>query len=447
MTTRNKRLFHSQGSESHFLLSKTDTGRLKETKSKEIIDAQDAVRSAFPDMLSGNDFINRANQQLDTIAQFSAMVIRLDQVQEDSDPAELPEGDDGHVDVAGILDRLCRQENGLWGTLEAGFFASFFPGRNGSDSLELAHDFQKRLVEKTAKTVTIGVASFPTMAYKKPEIINNSRKALDHATFFGANSLVAFDAVSLNISGDKFYEKGKMQAAIYEFKLALELDPGNVNVHNSLGVCYGLQSHHDSAIAEFQKAIAIDPGEYMALYNLGLVHLLIEQRDRALEYFLDADKINGNNYEVAFQTGTLYLETGNFEKCRPYLERAAELEPESGQVYRYLGDCYAADHMPEAAIPAYKKAIKHNPHDAAALSALGGLFDDQGENPEISQMFLSESVVISPENGLFHHRLGRHFSNHNRLDEALKEFEKATSLGYDAATDIQAIKDRIKVEK
>ncbi len=447
MITETKTLFHSQGSESHFLLSKTDTGRLKETKSKEIIDAQDAVRSAFPDMLSGSDFINRANQQLDAIAQFCAMVIRLDQVQEDNDPAELPEGDDGHVDVAGILDRLCRQENGLWGTLEAGFFASFFPSRNGSDSLELAHDFQKRLVEKTAKTVTIGVASFPTMAYKKPEIINNARKALDHATFFGANSLVAFDAVSLNISGDKFYEKGKIQAAIYEFKLALELDPGNVNVHNSLGVCYGLQSHHDSAIAEFQKAIAIDPGEYMALYNLGLVHLLIEQRDRALEYFLDADKINGNNYEVAFQTGKLYLETGNLIKCRPYLERAAELEPESGQAYRYLGDCYTASHRPQAAISAYKKAIKHNPHDAAALSALGSIFDDQGENPEITLMFLRESIALSPENGLFHHRLGRHFSNQHHLDDALKEFVRAKSLGYDASTDIQAIRDRIKVEK
>ena len=373
-------------------------------------------------------------------AQFSAMVIRLDQVKEDNDQAELPEDNDGHVDVAGILDRLCRMENGLWGTLEAGLFGSFFPGRNGSDSLELAREFQKRLVEKTGKTVTIGMASFPTITYKKPEIINNARKALDHATFFGANSLVAFDDVSLNISGDKFYEKGKRQAAINEFKLALELDPSNVNVHNSLGVCYGLQSQYDSAIAEFQKAIAIDPGEYMALYNLGLVHLLIEQRDRALEYFLDADKINGNNYEVAFQTGKLYLETGNFEKCRPYLERAAELEPESGQVYRYLADCYAAGHMPEAAISAYKKAIKHNPHDAAALSALGSIFDDQGENPEITLMFLRESVALSPENGLFHHRLGRHFSNQHRLDDALKEFVKAKSLGYDAAEDIKAIK-------
>ena len=316
MTSDKKTLFLSQGSASHFLFSKTDTGRLKEVKRTEIIDANEAVRSAFPDMRSGSNFIDYANQQVDAIDQFSAMVIRLDQVTENNSQAKLPKGNDGHVDVAGILDRLCRRENGLWGTLEAGLFGSFLPARNGSDSIELARDFQTRLVEKTGKTVTIGVASFPTITYKKPEIINNARKALDHATFFGANSLVAFDDVSLNISGDKFYEKGEIQEAINEFKLALELDPDNVNVHNSLGVCYGLQSHYDSAIAEFQKAIATDPGEYMALYNLGLVHLLIEQRDRALEYFLDADKINGNNFEVAFQTGKLYLETGNFKKCQ-----------------------------------------------------------------------------------------------------------------------------------
>jgi len=447
MTSDKKTLSLSHGSASHFLFSKTDIGRLKEVKKTEIIDANEAVKSAFPNMRSGNDFIDYANQQLGAIDQFSAMVIRLDQVNEDNDQDQPPEGNDGHVDVAGIIDRLCRKENGLWGTLEAGLLGSFLPARNGSDSLELARGLQTRLVEKFGKTVTIGMASFPTIKYKPTEIINNARKALDHATFFGANSLVAFDDVSLNISGDKFYEKGEIQKAIDEFKLALEIDPNNVNVHNSLGVCYGLQSHYDLAIAAFQKAIAIDPGEYMALHNLGLVHLLIEQRDRALEYFLDAYKINGNDFEVAFQTGKLYLETGNFKKSRPYLERAAEREPESGQVYRYLGDCYAADHMPDAAISAYKKAIKHNPHDASAMSALGNIFDKQGENPEITLMFLRESVTLSPENGLFHHRLGRHFSNQHRLNSALKEFVKAKSFGYDAAEDIKAIKNRQKAEK
>jgi tetratricopeptide (TPR) repeat protein len=447
MTARNKKLFQSRGSESHFLLFKTDTRRLKEIKSKEIIDANDAVRSAFPDMRAGSDFINHAMQQLDSNSQFTAMTIRLDQSRPKSGTPDNPAMNDGQVDVADILDRLCRKENGLWGTLEAGLFGSFFPEKDATVSLYLARNFQKRLLNKTNKTVTIGVASYPTITYTKPETINNARKALDHATFFGANSLVAFDGVSLNISGDKFYESGKIREAIKEFKRALKLDPSNVNVHNSLGVCYGLQNECESAIEEFQKAFKLDSGEYMALYNLGLVHLLMEHRKKALAYFIAADKINGNTFEVALQTGKLYLEIGNPEKGRPFLERAAELEPKSGPAYRYLADCHAADRMPDAAISAYKKAIKNNPHDAAAISALGSLFDDQGENPEITLMFLSESVAISPENGLFHHRLGRHFSNHNRLDDALKAYEKAKSLGYDAATDIQAIRDRIKVEK
>ncbi|MEE4261430.1 MAG: tetratricopeptide repeat protein [Desulfobacteraceae bacterium] len=447
MTTDKNTLLHSHESTRHFLFSKTETGRLQDVKSQEIIDADEAVRSSFPDMLSGSDFIDRANRQLEAAAQFSAMVIRLDQVKQNSDPAELTGGNEGFVETAGILDGLCCRENGLWGTLDAGLFGSFFPEKNGSDSLELARGFQKHLKEKTGKSVTIGIAAFPTLAYKKPEIIKNAGKALDHASFFGANSLVAFDDVSLNISGDKLFEEGNIIEAITEFKLALELDPNNVNVHNSLGVCYGLQGQYDSAIAEFKKAIALAPREYMALYNLGLVHLLMKQPDRALEYFLGADKINGNNYEVTFQTGKLYLETGNFEKSRFYLERAAQLEPESGQAHRYLGDSYSAGNRPEAAISAYKKAIKCNPDNAAALSALGSIFDDRGENPEITLMFLRESIALSPENGLFHHRLGRHFSHQDRLNDALKEFVRAKSLGYDATEDIKAIKDRQKVEK
>jgi len=447
MSSIKKTLTYSHESESHFLLSKTDTVGIGELKPEEGIDADEVIKSAFPELRSGIDFIDYANQQLAATDNFSAMVIRRDPGNQDGNRADLPDEDGGHVDVAGIIDESCRKENGLWGQLETGLFGSFFPEKNRSDGLDVARGIQAKVAKKTAKTVTIGLASFPTLTYQRSEIITNARKALDHAAFFGANSLTAFDDVSLNISGDKLYEKGNIQSAINEFKLALELDPGNVNVRNSLGVCYGLQSHYDAAIDEFKQVIAIDPDEYMALYNLGLVHLLTDQPDRALGYFLDADKINPDNYEVAFQTGKLYLERGNLKKSRPYLQRAAELKPASGQIYRYLGDCYAANHNLEAATSAYKKAIKHNPHDAAALSALGSLFDDLGENPEITRMFLSESIKLSPDNGQYHFRLGRHFSGQNRLDEALKEFVKARSFGYDAADDIKKIKNRIRTEK
>jgi tetratricopeptide (TPR) repeat protein len=274
-------------------------------------------------------------------------------------------------------------------------------------------------------------------------MIDNACKALDHATFFGPGSAVAFDEVSLNISGDKLYENGDLQGAIDEFKRALLIDPSNINVHNSLGVCYGLVGEYESAIEEFKAVASIDPKEYMAMFNLGLVHALRNQPEMALEFFLEADKINGDVYEVAFQSGKLYFESGDLEKAKPFLERAAKLDPDSGAVYRYLGDCYAAGNLKQDAISAYKKAIRHNPHDAASMSALGCLFENQGENPEITLMFCRESVGLSPENGLFRYRLGRLYFKQNRFEDALKEYEKAEQFGYDTARDIQEIKNRL----
>ena len=181
----------------------------------------------------------------------------------------------------------------------------------------------------------------------------------------------------------------------------------------------------------------------MAMFNLGLVHALKKQPERALEFFLKANQINGDVYEVAFQSGKLYFESGHLEEAKPFLERAAKLDPNSGAVYRYLGECYAAGNLAQDAISAYKKAIRHNPHDAASMSALGCLFDDQGENSEITLMFCRESVGLSPENGLFRYRLGRLYFKQNRLDDALKEYDKANQLGYDATRDIQEIRNRL----
>lgn len=443
MTNKAKAVFQSRRSARNFLFSKTDTGRIRNVERKMAVGVNEVLQSVFPDMLVGMGFIDHALQRLDSVAQFTALAIGVDQTRQVQEKYSNPAALDEHVEVAGILETICREKNGLWGALEPGLFGSIFPEIKGSEGLEIARDLQNRLTEKTEQTVTIGIASYPISTFKKSDMIANSRKALDHAAFFGPGSAVAFDGVSLNISGDKLYENGDLQGAIDEFKRALLIDPSNVNVHNSLGVCYGLQGEYESAIEEFKAVASIDPGEYMAMFNLGLVHTLSKQPERALEFFLNADKINGEVYEVAFQSGKLYFESGDLDKAKLFLERAAKLDPDSAAVHRYLGDCYAAGNLTQDAITAYKKAIRHNPQDAASMSALGCLFDDQGENPEITLMFCRESVGLSPENGLFRYRLGRLYFKQNRFDDALKEYKKAEQFGYDAARDIQEIKNRL----
>ena len=77
------------------------------------------------------------------------------------------------------------------------------------------------------------------------------------------------------------------------------------------------------------------------------------------------------------------------------------------------------------------------------MSALGYLYYDRGENPEIALMFCRESVKLSPENGLFHYRLGRLYNSQNRFEDAIREFEKAQKFGHNTGSDIQEIRDRL----
>ena len=444
MRNQSPELYYNRESTRHFLYSKAEEPHKKRIHIPARI--QKAIKSVYPRLLTGHAFIDRAEQQLSSAAIFACLVFQIDG-DAASDP-EQPEADPvaAHQKAAKLFDDFCKTNNGSWGLINSGLFGAFFEGKNASRCLELIQKFQNKLAKQTGITVSAGIAEYPTLSYQPAEMLTNALKALDHAAFFGPGGTAIFDAVSLNISGDRLFDKGDIQGSISEFQLALKLDSSNINVHNSLGVCYGLTGDYQKAKTEFESAIKLEAGAVMPWYNLGFASMLAGDRHKALDLFLKANTIDQNVFEVAFQTGRLLMEMGQPESGRKFLEHAAELEPESGAVFRYLGDCYTAIGDIDAAISVYKKAIKHNPSDAASLSAMGCLFNERQENPEIALMFCQESVRHSPENGLFRFRLGQLYLKENRLTDALKEFKKAQFLGQDVSEVIAQIQKRLPAE-
>ena len=443
MTTNLNRVVRSRESTEQFLFSKTETKRAEEKPVAEPFSLSDKLLKLFPDTACGNSFLDAGMDQLASVFAFSAMAIKIDDIVRGID-RDLRE--DILLDTAKSIDACCKNSNGVWGQLDQNLFGCFFPEKNVISCLDIAKKIQKTVSTFRSETVSIGIAGYPTINYHKDQILENAQKALDHAMFFGPNSIVSFDSVSLNISGDKYYADGDAHSAVEEFKRALMIDPSSVNVHNSLGVCYGVLGDLEKALEEFETAAWLDAEEFMAIYNMGVVSLLKGEKEIAIERFLTADSLSENVFEIAFQTGRLYLEMNNPGEGKKYLEEAVRLEPDAGLAFRCLGDCYVVLDNIDKAIPAYKKAIKLNPNDAAALSALGCLYDLQGENPEISTTFCLQSVEISPENGLYRHRLGNLYLRQNRYEEALKEFETAKKLGHDSVHSIEEIQNRISGE-
>lgn len=258
-------------------------------------------------------------------------------------------------------------------------------------------------------------AVMKTMALKKTDNIPVISPGASQVYLFsktlsavvGSESVVMLDAVTLNISGDQLYQADNLPGAIEEYQKALQLDPSNVNVHNSLGACYGAMKMYDAAESEFNAALLLKPDEVMALYNQGLVCLLTGRKEMALDFFVNASAIDDGIFELALLTGKLYLEAGNPEKARSFLEKALNCRPKSGTALRTLGVCYSALNFLREAVAVYTRAVKNNPNDAESFSRLGQLYDMIGENPEIAQLFCQHSVAIAPENEVYRQVLNR----------------------------------------
>ena len=393
--------------------------------------ASNMLQETFPQMPVGEAFQALFDAFAAKTERFAVLVIRID----DLDKTVKHFGEDiasGIVArLARILDALSKTLAMEWGRLNEDRFACFCPDMDEEAAVQSARQIQQRLAVPDEQSVSIGVAVYPFWPFERTTILANAQKALDHAAFFGPGAVTPFDAVSLNISADKLYQYGDMDGAIEEFEKALAVDPNNVNVHNSLGVCHGVRGNLDLAIDAFETAIALDPEDVMATYNLGLAHLKQGNRDKALELFLEAHGLDGEHPDIACQIGLCYRDMGRTEAALGFLEKAARATPKWGHVFRALGDCYLEKERPREALKAYEKAIKRHPTDPKSLSALGHLYGQLGENIEIAIMLCRESTTLDPNNGLFRYRLGRLYLQQQDYEKAIKQLKKAADLGED----------------
>jgi tetratricopeptide (TPR) repeat protein len=318
-----------------------------------------------------------------------------------------------------------------WGRISQDEFACLCRDTDEVSGLKLAKRIQEKVQLTGKETVSIGLAVYPFWPFEKMNVLDNARKALDHAAFFGPNTVTPFDAVSLNISADKLYQYGDIDGAIEEFRKALAVDPKNVNVHNSLGVCYGVQGKLNEAIDAFETAIRLDPGDVMATFNLGLAHAKQGNQEKALDLFLDAHSLDGDNPDVAYQIGMCYREKADTDSALAYLEKAARNTRKGAHIFAAMGECYLEKEMLREAVKAYEKAIKLNPTNAKSLSALGRLYGVLGENLEIAVVLCLESTKIDPTSGLYRRRLGKLYLQTDDYENALEQFKKAAELGED----------------
>ena len=310
----------------------------------------------------------------------------------------------------------------------------FLPGQTETQAEEWCRSCQLMLAE-LGVSFSMGVALHPTHTFKKAEVVANCRKALLHTAFFGAATFTIFDGVSLNISGDIYYNEGDMARAVREYQCGLELDPRNVNLLNSLGVTHAQMVRYKKALPLFEQVLDIDRSNFMALCNLGFAHQALGHVDEAISFFEEALLCRDDYYELLLQLGKLYLAQQRFQEAVDVLSKAEKVGPAGvrdvshGAVHRYLGEALFGLGEARPAMASLQRAVRYNSRDAFSLSLLGFLYSQQGEGQDIARSLCVQAVELDELDWRHWYRLARVELAAGELSQAHKAVQGSVRLG------------------
>ena len=310
----------------------------------------------------------------------------------------------------------------------------FLPGLDSRDAHKAVRALQGRYGTAGKKGFSAGISAFPDRTAKKSAVALDARKALQHATFYGAGSCILFDAIALNISGDLFYNDGALTEAIREYQLGLELAPENVNLLNSLGVAYVKFNRLVKAAACFEQVLALEPDNFMALFNLGSTWLTMGRDDLAVDYLERGLLVNAAYFDLVLQLAGIYCRSGHYERVVELLDHAVAdpegrlAEWERAAACRYLGEALRRLGENGRAMTILQRANRYNPRDSRVLSLLGEVYDAEGEGGEIALTLCRQAVELDESRWDNWYRLGLVEYRQGLLREAMLDLQKSVRL-------------------
>ena len=194
-----------------------------------------------------------------------------------------------------------------------------------------------------------------------------------------------------------FYE-WDWTSAEFEYKRAIELNPGYASTHHWYGWYLALMGRLNEAIAEINKASELDPLSLEINTDLGLSFLFARQYDRSIEQFEKAMEMDPNFIWTHFFMGWAYEQKDDFEAAIIEFDKAAKLD-DSPLILAALGHTYVMAGQRDKALKVLEEMTEMSPvrhvssyHFAIIHAALGHK-DEAFEWLEKSYDARSEALV------------------------------------------------------
>jgi len=233
-------------------------------------------------------------------------------------------------------------------------------------------------------------------------------------------------------------QKGQYEAAIAEWKKALESNPGEAVVYLNLGVALARMGKPDEAIAQYRKALAITPDAAEVHFRLGSALNDTGKFDEAIAHFRNVLETRPENKSDTYDATTYNLMgralagKGQMAEALEDLEKATRLHPGFGpHLYDYALALIQVNRFDEAQ-ESVEAALRADANLPAAHILRGELLARKRELPEAAGEY-RRALELRPDFSRAHLDLATVLAAQGDMPGAVEHLREAAK-GSDQAT-------------
>jgi tetratricopeptide (TPR) repeat protein len=218
-----------------------------------------------------------------------------------------------------------------------------------------------------------------------------------------------------------------LEAALAEFRQALELEPSSAEAYRQLGRAYHQAGQPDKAMAAYQQAVAVNGGWAWSWVGLGRLYLQAGSPKAALAQFKQAILREYDHREAYTLLGQTYLRQGNPEAAIHLYRQALTTNPGRAWPALRLGQIYRARGEVDQALAAYHQAIALEPTQAQGYIQLGNFYVKRQDWPYLIQLY-EHALRQGADHVDIYIQLGDAYQKLDKPDLALSYYRRGALL-------------------
>jgi protein O-mannosyl-transferase len=255
-------------------------------------------------------------------------------------------GSQGHADRYTYLSQIGLYILLAWAITDA-LASRFATGRIRRGGL------QRRIVGVTASVAIIVLA---WCARIQASHWRNGESLWSHAIAVTSENFIAHNGL-----GQFLLDHGRLDEAIDQFQIALNIAPKYPMARTNLGIALAKKGRIDEAIANLQTVLADYPNDAKARYNLGTALAQKGDAQSAIAAYEKALSIQSPYPSAHYNLAMALDDNGRIDEAIAHYQEAVQEDPHFAEAYYLLGNDLFRRSRIDDAIAAYEQALQSRP--------------------------------------------------------------------------------------